>query len=293
MNNKHKEKLFEINEKKKDEALSLFSTMTEWKKYDGYKVTYYDDSPVIVPIDKSSGYAYNPFDFYPQILLDFIDLVNNVNQIIEDYECNKTHDEKHLLTLIAKRTIKFNNEYGLFNYEYGLYNNLTNINNDISMQSYAKAASAVMNDCDIVSKLKCEFVSYSTNFYYQDKYFSEKHSPFDSISENVDLTWEQFFRGIFMVQDISLTVDISSGFPQFSWVYNSLFKALNIMAIQSLVMDKNSIKFCKLDTCKRPFIMTRKDKEYCSNSCNNTDRQRRFIKNKKLKGNNEKKDSLK
>ena len=280
MNSKHEEKLFEIIEKKKDEALSLFNTMTKWKKYDGYKVTYYDDSPVIVPIDKSSGYTYNPFDFYPQILLDFIDLVNNVNQIIKDYEYNKTHDEKHLLTLIAKRTIKFNNEYGLFNFEYGLYNNLINTNIDIATKSYATATSVIMNDCDIVSNLKSKFVSY-----YQYKYFNEKHSPFDNMSKNVDLTWDQFFRAIFIVQDIGLTVDISSGFSQFSWVYDSLFKALNIMAIQNIVIDKNIIRFCKLDICKRPFILTRKDKEYCCNNCNNTDRQRRFIKNKKLKSN--------
>lgn len=283
MSNKNEKILFKINDKINDEALSPFSTFTKWKKYDGYKLIYYDDLPVIIPIDKSSGHTYNPFDFYPDILLDFIDLANNVNQIIWDYEHDKSKDENLLLKLIANRTIMFNNQYGLFNYEYGLYNSLVK-NADIAMKSYAKRTSIEMNDGDNVNKLKSEFQSYSSLFHYQNKYFDEKHSPFDNMNWDVHITWDKLFSALFMTGDINMTVDISSGFPQFSWVYDSLFKALKIMAIQSLVIDKNIIRLCALDTCRKPFILTRKDKKYCNDNCSGTARQREFQKNKRLKG---------
>lgn len=165
------EMLYEINERKKDEALQLFSTRTEWTKYKEYKIIYLDNIPVIVPIDETTIHRYNPFDFYPQILLDFVDLTTNIHQISVDYKQDKKYDIKTFLTMVAKKALKFNNKYGLFNYEYGLFTN--HIYKDGKIDNTAKYLSRKHNDFDNVMEYIDKFEQYSFNFYVLNKYLSE------------------------------------------------------------------------------------------------------------------------
>lgn len=130
----------------------LISNEGTWLKFSNYKIESESENffPLIVPdiyFDDIKVERYKPFDLYPTILIDFLQLLKNVRPLIEksdliDPRFHETPfpsfsgpiifrkedpifanpDQIELLNIIAAEVLKFNNKYGLFGlYDYYTY----------------------------------------------------------------------------------------------------------------------------------------------------------------------------
>lgn len=313
MDNKFLESLWEINEKKLTDAIGLFSTEKQWKRYEDYKIIYDENEfPYIVSTDDNKYISYNPFDFYPQILLDFINLSSEINTIIElnnkiytsikldeldeNYERTgyindipvytskvvsvPTEREKEELSKIANTLLPFISEYGLFSLH----------DDDLLLGSYGSGGFIIngysemylLNDefyiGDPVDVLKDLIRHYYLTYKSLSEYKNSNYKPDDILFK--DITWGKYLSEILAIDKIGLTVNFNSKVPQLAWKFNSLIQALNIMLIYNITVDGNHIESCQLDTCKKPFIPTKKNQIYCSSKCGGVVRQRRYVDNK-------------
>lgn len=120
------ELLWEVSERKQDKANGVFGSEEVWRKYSNYQIAYDRDGlPLIIPALGSTCTIYNPFDFYPEILVSFMNLVKDIDLIFSDKRLgnynsngiNISDNEEKLLLYAAKKILRFNQDFGLL----GLY----------------------------------------------------------------------------------------------------------------------------------------------------------------------------
>ena len=261
----------------------------------------------------------NAFDFYPEILLDFIELAVRIREDRRDENA-------------AKHILKFCNRYGLFNLS-GLYSISFGKSTEVdfdgrdyspyeydwvmlkrpgmeALEAYfeSEGSSSTIHTHTFVDVFIPEsWRGYNkliedrdnlpkalmNNFYCEPVYFAKKEilelylrfMEWFSFVENKDdpMVAKDRLSGYLMTNPINITVDYDKGW-RLKWVYGNLIDALNVMFLHNIIEKNQKILFCENEYCKAPFIV-RKDKQiYCSSHCRDAARFRRhYNKHKKKK----------
>ncbi len=253
----------------------------------------------------------NSFSFYPDILLDFIDMGKKIHEDNSDY---------------PNLILNFCNQYGLFNVS-GFYSITFGTAEEVDHDSdgyysykydwvllseagmkglYSRdGSSSMMHIHDFIGKLFPEswpgyhtfikdkdnlHAKLSNNFYcesvrhawYEIIGLSERFMEwFDFIDINGDpMKYKDDLSEYLMTNPLSVTIDYNRGW-KLKWVYKSLFEALNIMFLNNIVESNQSIRLC--ENCNSAFIAGKQNQKYCDSYCNDAARSRRYYNKHKKK----------
>jgi hypothetical protein len=246
--------------------------------------------------------SYNPFNDYPDILADFLDLGGK---------------------LTDQNILDFCNRYGLFNLS-GLYSNDFGNSQEIDYDGdnyfpydyewvlLSRIGMSVLDDgyhsmeTMQIKQFANEFFPetwegykgvieskdlhniLSNNYYceplnYLKTEISNRYEVFTGWLNDTDngkspLQLRDEYIGQLITYPIYLTIDYDRGW-RYRWVYKSLFDAIDIMFINNIVESTEKVKLCR--NCNSAFIQSKSSHAYCSDRCNNSARQRRFQQRKK------------
>jgi len=306
------------NLKNKKGNSNIFTSTYNIKKFSKYKIHEEKEEGeaksklFIVPDDKATiqEYPFSIFDFYPDILKDFVAMAQKVHRNSQENS--------------APHILNFCNRYGLFNIS-GYYADdfaTEEIKEDEGPPIEVKVVKLKSPGFDVFIEYKRNKETISdidyANFFFpkslpiyeivtprSDKlhqsllnnYYAEPVSFLvDEISNLYSkfVLWYDFYRSNekhlhqsleflscrLMTSPLRVTVDLYNAW-QFKWEIDNLIDALNIMLIMNIVETKNRILICHNDNCKMPFIAGNKDKTYCSHHCSLATRQRRHYYKKK------------
>ncbi len=274
----------------------------------------YEPRLFIVPT-KDAVYQASPvdvFNYYPNILLDFMDMGRKLYDESPDY---------------PQLILNFCNKYGLFNVS-GLYANAFGEAEEVDFDGdnyYAyKYEWVLLSEAgmygfkipDSIAKPQIlthdfidqliprtwwgfrEFLEDKENLHVKlfNNYYCEsiEHLHFEiwnlysRISrwyENIDeegdpTTHKQKLSKYLTTYPIAVSIDHDRRW-KLKWVYKSLIDALNIMFLNNIVETNEQIKICV--NCNTAFIASREFQRYCSERCSNANRQREYYRKHKKK----------
>ncbi len=268
----------------------------------------------IVPADDAvyQEKTLNAFDYYPEILLDFINMAKTIKRSNE--------------IEIANQILNYCNRYGLFNIsalysvDFGIRDKIVyNGKNYFKYDYYWVLLSQVgmkalygregesefihvldfadiffpklwnryaefMEDKDgLESKLKNNY--FCEPLEYLVKEISLLYCQFEpwfdrtSIDENTFGLIERLSANP-TTAPVTVSIDYNRTW-KLKWIYKSLIDALNIMFIKNIIEMNQRVLFCQ--NCHSSFITRRKIHKYCSLRCNNAARQRKWYSKRKKK----------
>lgn len=270
----------------------------------------------IVPADDAvyQEKPFTAFDYYPEILLDFINMAKRI----------KESNEIEIASLI----LKYCNRYGLFNLsalysvDFGVrekivYNGKNYFSYDYYWVLLSQAGMKALYDREGESEF-IHVLDFADIFFpklwnrYEDfmedkvglesklknNYFCE---PLEHLVKEISSLYSQFEpwfdRTSLDENTVGLTEGLSANITtapvavsvdynrtwKLKWLYKSLIDALYIMFLKNIVETNQRILFCQ--NCNASFITGRKIHKYCSLRCNNVARQRKwYYKRKKKNG---------
>ena len=299
-----------INFSNIDSLPPLFNFNKNWFKFDNYQIMdpiNYGADGIDLFIKPGLGAKlewYNPFEKFPNILRDFFDLLNSIDDINNKYgipKDNQTAKDKSMS--IAKAFLFFTEKYGLMGNFWDGINNISpegTMNNEKLFVYTNMGASQSINS----GKPRLEYNNYARRFFpntynfpkpwEQEKFFRNYAEMPGRILTNVTIgdiknhydNWKDGNN-----KNISLTNSkfgigaINNNGWGLDWPNNSLINSLAIMYILNLTnnMGENRIKICK--KCNKPFPVGPRGRkvgsECCSKKCQNAAGTNRYRERKK------------
>lgn len=267
-----------------------------------------DDTPeyFIVP-DENAQYLSDikPFDFYPDILTDFIELAEKLKRV-DGIDA-------------AETILAFCNKYGLFNIS-GIYLNdcgeSTFVDHDGDGYIHFHYDWGLLSESGIEEITREITIESGSTIYLKD--YSKLFIPeewiknnelendlgytllYNDVSESIHYAkievlklYSKFERWFELKEDSSFPVSIEGhshelttnpisitvGYDKslkIKWIYRSLIDALHIMFLVNIVEENQKVEFCNYDACQKPFITKKDNQLFCSSGCNNAARQKRW-----------------
>lgn len=272
-----------------------FAGARAWYRHDKYLI---DKSYRVIYAGKKDSYEwYNPFDRYPEILIDWISLASYLmrsdtqedrSALAELLSAPPTDSDpdpdpwpfaeetKHRLNLDAGRILDFCSHYGNIG-EPGI-----SMLTFVDFMSYTETKNTKITD---------EFHPTMTTGTFLPRWYARAARTMELLG-----TWKEFWAGNFSIDDetkpgsgktwrrhltriyatsvdLAVTYDSVAAAWKIDYRFKSLSSALDIMLALSVTSDNQQIKFCKL--CRRPFLAKNRRAIYCSGSCSNVDKVRR------------------
>lgn len=288
---------------------NLFSMESQWFRYSDYEIVPYNEKYYDVMSIKAKSDAtlewYNPFDEYPYILKDFLEMLNNLDEIDKQIINGKLPREETIIvgTKKAEVILEFIKNYGFF----GLIYIDTGI---VTGQYHTGLRFRGVTESEYIynHKPEEEVYEYISRVYFPDmdrpipaplidklpdnpvskKYFSNYKEVINRIEgsylfRNIHShykNWKKGEKGNIVVNDIGVGIN-TEGNLKLSWYYNDLLTALKIMYILNILgkMGENKVKICERKDCNNTFIVgpygKRIGSKYCSSKCGNLVRVRR------------------
>ena len=296
--------------------IGIFSMKTKWFKYSDYEIVPYNNkNPDILAIKAKPGSKliwYNPFEEYPVILKDFLELFNsldiltqNVNDEVMNREEAGINSPKR-----AELFLKFIKEYGFFGmlwevttfapgpHTIGLnipgiteaeyqFNHKPgeDINEYVSRKYFPDMNKPIPSP--LINRLPNNPVSKKYFLNYKETINRVEHSYiFDDIKSHYN-KWNKGIKKNIVFDNIGIGINIEE-VPKISWNYTSLLSALKIMYVLNITgdMGKNRVKVCERQDCNNTFIVgpagKKEGTKYCSDNCGNVVRVRRSRNKKEL-----------
>jgi hypothetical protein len=275
-----------------------------WFRHDQYRVITNDKGiPYIKPAPGARLIWYNPFN-EPGILIDFLMMINgcvNLNQEMPTRRTAQFYLEKQSALVLS-----FCNRYG----QMGLFwSGLLDV--DEGSESLW-----LMTQEGRVQKIKYEkyaarffpgiaIPALGLAFGFEDGFLNSYSEPTIDISRRClglyrvarqwqrfldagsnldakpfpddapDITWKKYFNTFLGSDQIRLRVTL--GKPrQLQYVCLSLLQMLEVIFALNITLERNQVRLCGLADCRRPFIASNSRSIYCSPSCSNKARVRRW-----------------
>jgi hypothetical protein len=288
----------------------------QWFRFSRYEIV---SGTHIVPTKNARIAFYRPFDFYPQILQDYLDLGRVVRWLPADSEKEAwTH-----LTDNAKHVLEFVEKYGVpgilwaceprTDFNYGREDRIF-VTRDSGLFHVDRRAHGWQDQKEFLKWFRVDRFSIDSALRYSASFLKAYAEPIQGvISDAVGLfehaedwqrlresgmnpsdhyygktgrpipgwTWEDKLRGDIATEAI-LTIHFDGSQPRLDYTFYSLISALHIMfALNIAAPATGQIRLCSLPECGQPFEARYDRARYCNDLHANRDRQRAFIQRQK------------
>jgi|GEM_PF-2035607 len=256
-------------EKYNKRAPGLFSGNADWLRYSCYEVVQgKEGSLLIVPSDSAKVIIYNPFDYYPEILKDFLSLGHYFIQHADEGGFLGQQD-------IKLPILRFCNKYGL----------LRERPTDPYFRITPKeSGEPVFSESDEDVEPLLDFVKKAYDLYERANLWNrfnecgcdpdDVHSTVVINGKSTPVSWALILSTYICVDDIGAELDFN-GKWQLSWLFKTLLEALKIMIVTNITNESDTFKFCAFDRCGEPFIPVHPLQRCCCTSHANANRQAR------------------